>query len=309
MLSGRDLLTLTDLTPEEVRLILDTAHRQKDEWSAGERRVPFAGAGLSAALVFLKPSVRTRVSFEVACSRLGLAPVVLGPEDAFSRNETVADTARVLARYCDAIVIRAFTHDMVEEVADCTDVPVINALTDSFHPCQGLADLLTIEEHTGGLDGVTLAYVGDGNNVAATLLLAGALTGMDVRVASPRDYGPPADVVATAREMSVGSGGTISLFDDPSEAVTGADVVYTDTWASMGQEDEHEARVTAFAGYTIDQDLMDAAGEGALFMHCLPAHRGEEVTDQVMDAPYSVVFDQAENRLHVQQALLALVMG
>jgi ornithine carbamoyltransferase len=309
MLSGRDLLTLADLTSEELRLVLDTAHRQKGAWSAGERGALFAGAGMSAALVFLKPSVRTRASFEVACSRLGVAPMVLGPGDAFSRGETVADTTRVLERYCDAIIIRAFEHSMVEEIADAARVPVVNALTDDFHPCQGLADLLTIEEHKGRLDGVVLAYIGDGNNVVATLLLGGALTGMHVRVASPEGYEPSADIVSKAREMAVHGGGTVTLFEDPVEAVAGADVVYTDTWASMGQEDEHAARVAAFAGYTVDQDLMDAAGKDAVFMHCLPAHRGEEVTDQVIDAPYSVVFDQAENRLHAQQALLALLMG
>lgn len=301
------MLTLADLTPEELQRVLEVASEQKAALATGDKLPCLIGQ--SAALVFLKPSVRTRVSFEVACARLGITPIVLGPEDAFSRSETVADTTRVLERYCDAIVIRAFEHSMVEEVARVADVPVINALTDGFHPCQGLADLLTILEHKGEFSEVTLAYVGDGNNVCSTLLLAGALTGMDVRVGAPAGYEPPETVFAQASALAVGTGADLRVFDDAAEAVSGADIVYADTWASMGQEGERGTRIEAFAGFSVTAELMAQAAEGALFMHCLPAHRGEEVTDDVIDAHYSIVFDQAENRLHAQQALLSLVMG
>jgi ornithine carbamoyltransferase len=306
VLSGRDVLTLADLTHEEVRHVLEVAARQKASSESGEA-VPCL-AGKAAALVFLKPSVRTRVSFEVACARLGVTPVVLGPADAFSRSETVADTTRVLERYCDAIVIRAFEHDMVEEIASVARVPVVNALTDDYHPCQGLADLLTIEEHKGALDDVTLAYVGDGNNVCSTLLLAGALTGMDVRVATPPGYGPPEAAVARAAALAAASGADLRVVHDPHEAVREADVVYTDTWTSMGQEAERAERLATFDAYRVDSRLMEVAAEGAAFMHCLPAHRGEEVTDDVIESAHSIVFDQAENRLHAQQALLSSIM-
>jgi ornithine carbamoyltransferase len=234
---------------------------------------------------------------------------VLGPQDAFSRSETVADTTRVLERYADAIVIRAFEHAMVEEIADVASVPVVNALTDDYHPCQGLADLLTIEEHSGPLDEVALAYVGDGNNVCATLMLGGALAGMTVRVATPPGYEPPETVVARASAVAASTGADIRVGTDLEEAVDGARVVYTDTWASMGQEEERAERMTAFDEWTVDERVMGLAAAGALFMHCLPAHRGEEVTGAVIDGAHSVVFDQAENRLHAQQALLSLVMG
>jgi ornithine carbamoyltransferase len=307
VLQGRDLLTLADLTADELRHVLGTAARQKAALAAGEP--PPCLLGKAAALVFLKPSVRTRASFEVACARLGVTPVVLGPQDAFSRSETVADTTRVLERYADAIVIRAFEHAMVEEIADVASVPVVNALTDDYHPCQGLADLLTIEEHSGPLDEVALAYVGDGNNVCATLMLGGALAGMTVRVATPPGYEPPETVVARASAVAASTGADIRVGTDLEEAVDGARVVYTDTWASMGQEEERAERMTAFDEWTVDERVMGLAAAGALFMHCLPAHRGEEVTGAVIDGAHSVVFDQAENRLHAQQALLSLVMG
>ncbi|GAB4280592.1 MAG: ornithine carbamoyltransferase [Coriobacteriia bacterium] len=306
MLAGRDLLTLADLTPAELSAVLAEARSQKAAVKEG-RQIPCL-LGKSAALVFLKPSVRTRVSFEVACARLGITPVVLGREDAFSRNETVADTTRVLERYCDVIVIRAFEHSMVEEIAEVAQVPVVNALTDDFHPCQGLADLLTVEERFGGLAGVKLAYVGDGNNVCHSLMLSGALAGMDVRVACPPGYEPAATVVEHARGIAAATGASIEVTADRSAAVAGADVIYTDTWTSMGQEEERQARLAAFEGWTVDDDLLSLAGPEAVFMHCLPAHRGEEVTDAVMDGPHSVVFDQAENRLHAQQALLSMLL-
>jgi len=307
-LSGRDLLSLADLTPAEVELVLDTAIVQKAAWLAGERDRPLEGK--AAALIFQKPSLRTRVSFEVACGRLGAQSVVMsGGEWAFSRGESVYDTAKVVERYVDAVVIRTFDQALVEQLAEHTRVPVINALTDDFHPCQGLADLLTIKEHKCGLAGITMTYVGDGNNMAHTYLLGGALTGMNVRIATPPEYRPSEEVVEHARGIAAGTGATIALFDSPADAVTGTDVVITDTWASMGQEDERERRVRAFAGYTVDSQMMRLASSDAIFMHCLPAHRGEEVTDEVMDSEASAVFDEAENRLHAQQALLSLVMG
>ena len=309
MLQGRDLLSLADLTADEVRYVLDVAVEQKAAWASGAREPFFGGGGLSAALVFLKPSVRTRVSFEVACTRLGVAPVVLGPGDAFSRSETVHDTTKVLERYCDAVVVRAFEHSMVEEIADVAGVPVVNALTDDFHPCQALADLLTIREHKGDPSGVTLAYVGDGNNVSASLMLAGARTGMTVRVATPSGHGNDRAVVALAAKLGKETGATIEVGTDRRAAVEGADVVYGDTWTSMGQEEGRARKLADFEGWQIDEEMMRLAGRDSLFMHCLPAHRGEEVCDGVMDAPYSIVFDQAENRLHAQKALLSVVMG
>lgn len=299
---GRDLLTLAELTPEEVAHVLDVAESPAQSWP------DFDGA--SAGLIFMKPSLRTRVSFEVGCVQLGVHPVVMGPYDAFSRDETVHDTIRVLERYVDLIVLRTFAHSHIEEVAEYASVPVINALTDDFHPCQGLADLLTIRQHKGTLVGLKLAYVGDGNNMAHTYLIAGALTGMDVVIAGPAGYAPRADVVDLAGQLAsrYGTGSALSVLSDAAEAVTGADVVVTDTWASMGQEAEHAKRVVDFAGYSVDAALMSKADPAAIFMHCLPAHRGEEVTDAVIDSAASVVFDEAENRLHAQRAWMSLVL-
>ena len=307
-LRGRDLLSLADLTPAELLGVLDAASAQKTTWGRGVRNAPLAGR--SVALIFQKPSMRTRVSFEVACARLGATPIVMsGADSAFSRGETVHDTTRVLERYCDAIVIRTYEQAMVEEVARVASVPVINALTDDHHPCQGLADLLTIREHKGRLTGIRFAYVGDGNNMANTYLLAGALTGMDVAIATPAGFEPSVAVADAARALAETTGGSITLTHDPREAVSGVDVVATDTWASMGQEAEHDARVGAFVPYRVDESLMALAHPEAIFLHCLPAHRGEEVVDAVIDGPASVVFDEAENRLHAQKALLSLVLG
>ncbi|MDI6900131.1 MAG: ornithine carbamoyltransferase [Anaerosomatales bacterium] len=307
-LMGRDLLTLGDLTPEDLEAILIRAKSQKLA-HRNHTKAPVA-TGKSAALIFMKPSLRTRASFELACRDLGIHPMVMGPADAFSRNETVHDTVKVLERYVQVIVLRTFAHAHVEEVAEHASVPVINALTDDFHPCQVLADLLTIKEHKGSLAGLRLAYIGDGNNMAHSLMLGGALAGMQIAVATPAGFEPQAAVVERARAISAefGTGGGVTLHTAPTEAVAGADVVVTDTWASMGQEAEHDARVRAFAGFTVDAGLMGRADSRALFMHCLPAHRGEEVTDEVIDGPQSVVFDEAENRLHAQRALLSLVL-
>ncbi|MDO9556586.1 MAG: ornithine carbamoyltransferase [Coriobacteriia bacterium] len=307
-LIGRDLLTLGDLTPEELQAVLIRAKAQKLA-HRNANKAPVA-TGQSAALIFMKPSLRTRASFELACRDLGVHPIVMGPQDAFSRNETVHDTVKVLERYVQLIVLRTFAHSHIEEVAEHASIPVVNALTDDYHPCQVLADLLTIKEHKGALQGVKLAYVGDGNNMTHSLMLGGALVGMQVAVATPVGYEPRADVVARAREIAAtyGTGASVTLYNDPKDAVASADVVVSDTWASMGQEAEHAARVRAFETYTIDTPLMQRADSRAIFMHCLPAHRGEEVVDEVIDAPYSVVFDEAENRLHAQRALLSLIL-
>lgn len=307
-LRGRDLLSLGDLTPTELLMILDAAEAQKRAWARGVRTTPLAGK--SIALIFQKPSMRTRVSFEVACVRLGAHPVVMsGPDGAFSRGETVYDTTKVLERYCDAIVIRTFAQSMVEEIAEYAKVPVINALTDEHHPCQGLADLLTIKEHFGRLPGIKLAYVGDGNNMAHTYLLGGALTGMTIAVATPPSHVSDDAITQQARAIAEQTGARIEVTHDPNEAVAGADVVITDTWASMGQESEHDERLAVFAPYRVDTELMGQASDDAIFMHCLPAHRGEEVVDEVIDASCSAVFDEAENRLHAQKALLSLLLG
>jgi ornithine carbamoyltransferase len=307
-LKGRDLLTLAEVTPQELRAVLDTAKDQKRLLKAGER-LPRVDA-TAATLVFMKPSVRTRVSFEVGCAQLGMHPVVLGPGDVFSRGETVHDTVKVLERYTDVIVLRTFAQSHVEEVAEHASVPVINSLSDDFHPCQVLADLLTAEEHLGGLAGRTLAYVGDGNNMANTYLIGGALAGMHVTLACPAGFEPPPAVLELARGLATryDTGAQLSLVTDPTAAVAGASVVATDTWASMGQEAEHAKRLEAFAGYSVDGALMERAAADAIFLHCLPAHRGEEVTEEVIDGPRSVVFDEAENRLHAQRAWLSLVL-
>ncbi|MDH4140665.1 MAG: ornithine carbamoyltransferase, partial [Coriobacteriia bacterium] len=237
-------------------------------------------------------------------------PVIMsGAESAFSRDESVFDTAHVMERYVDAVVIRTFEQSLLEQFAEAASVPVINALSDEFHPCQVLADLLTIEEHLGRLEEVAFAYVGDGNNMAHSYLLGGALAGMRVRLACPDGFGPKEEVVEHAHGIAAATGASVDVLDDPGEAVAEADVVATDTWASMGFEAEHDSRLEAFAGFTVDAQLMKRARPGALFMHCLPAHRGEEVLDEVIDADYSIVFDEAENRLHAQKALLSLVLG
>jgi ornithine carbamoyltransferase len=300
------MLTLGELTPADVRAVLDLAKQQKAARASGDTSRPLDGK--AAALVFMKPSMRTRVSFEVACGRLGLQPVVLGPGDAFSRGETLEDTTRVLERYADVIVIRTFEQAQVERIAAVASIPVVNALTDDYHPCQILADLLTIEEHLGRLPGVKVAYVGDGNNIANTLLLGCPLAGVNLAVATPADHAPLAAAVVQGRRIAAETGTALTLLEDPLEAVQGADVVVTDTWTSMGQEAEHDARVAAFARYQVNPQLMSQAAPEALFMHCMPAHRGEEVVIEIIDGPRSVIIDEAENRLHVQKAVLSTIV-
>ena len=303
-LSGRDCLTLAEFSSDEVALILDEAVKIKAMQKA---RIPYRPLrGRTLAMVFQKPSNRTRVSFEVGMYQLGGHALSLSPQEIqMGKRETPSDTGRVLARYIDAIMVRTFDHGELEELAGAADVPVVNGLSDAHHPCQALADLLTIREEFGTLEGVKIAYVGDGNNVAHSLAIACALTGAKLAIAHPEGHGPEPEVVETARKLGAAPG----LTEDPREAASGARVVYTDVWASMGQEDEAAERRKKFAPFQVNEELIGLAPEDAIFLHCLPAHRGEEVTARVIDGPQSRVFDQAENRLHAQKALLYLLMG
>ncbi len=300
-----DLLSVADLTPDDLAGVLARAAAVKqDPGSVAGRH-----AGLKVGLFFEKPSARTRVSTEVAAADLGAVPVVLKQDEiGLGKRESVADVARVLDRYLDLIAFRVFRHTDLLEVAEHADVPVVNLLSDVEHPCQALADLQTVAE-ARPLDGTTLAYVGDGNNVCHSLLLGGAMTGMHVRVATPPGHGPVPEIVAAARHHAAASGGSVEVGIDPDDAVAGAHVVYTDVWASMGQEDEAAARRRTFDPYRIDLARFERAGDDAIFLHCLPAHRGDEVTDDVMDHERSRVFDQAENRLHSFKALLLYLWG
>jgi len=263
----------------------------------------------SVALLFEKPSLRTRVSFDLAVTQLGGHCLYLSPQEVgLGQREPVPDVARVLSRYVDCIVARVFEHSTLVSLAESASVAVVNALSDHEHPCQALADFLTIRERKGGLSGVRLAYVGDGNNVARSLALLSGMLGVTFRIASPAGYELDGESVAQARSLAAACGTAIELLRDPVEAVTGADVVYTDTWISMGEEQEAAERRRAFAGYQVNASLMEQAGPDAVFMHCLPAHHGEEVTSDVLNGPASIVFDQAENRLHVQKAVLAQIL-
>ena len=302
----RHFLVDDDLTSAEQEAVLDEADRmKKDPFSAR----PLAGPK-SVAVIFEKPSTRTRLSFDAGIAQLGGHPIIIDSRSTqLGRGETIEDTARVLSRYVSAIVIRTFGQDRIEDLAACASVPVVNALTDYAHPCQALADLQTIREKKGSLSGLTLTYLGDGNNMAHSLLLAGALAGMHVRVASPPGFEPIEQVVRRANEIGQHTGGGAVVTNDPVQATRGADVLYTDVWASMGQEEEQAKREIAFEGYEVDQSLMSLANKSAIFLHCLPAHRGEEVAANVIDGPQSRVWDEAENRLHVQKALMAVLMG
>ncbi len=303
-LSGRDCLTLAEFSSDEVALILDEAVKIK---AMQKSRIPYRPLrGRTLAMVFQKPSNRTRVSFEVGMYQLGGYALSLSPQEIqMGKRETPSDTGRVLARYIDAIMVRTFDHEELEELAAAADVPVVNGLSDTHHPCQALADLLTVREEFKTLEGMKIAYVGDGNNVAHSLAIACALAGADLTIAYPEGHGPDPGVIETARKL----GAAPVLTEDPHEAVSGARVVYTDVWASMGQEAEAAERKDRFAPFQVDEELMGLAAEDAIFLHCLPAHRGEEVTAGVIDGPQSRVFDQAENRLHAQKALLYLLMG
>ena len=295
---------MADLPPDAILAVLARALELKHYPARHETRL----AGVTAALVFQKPSLRTRVSFEVAMLQLGGRAVYLSPaEIQLGQREGVVDVARVLSRYVDVIVARVFVHSDIVDLAAHASVPVINALSDREHPCQILADLLTLYERRGSLQGVRLAYVGDGNNVAPSLALAAPALGIDLRFACPDGYEP--DPLIMEQAQAVATSGAIELFRDPRDAVRGADAVYTDAWYSMGQESEAEARAPAFRRYQLNTELLGLAAPDAFAMHCLPAHRNQEITDEVMDGPASVVYDQAENRLHVQKALLLRLLG
>jgi ornithine carbamoyltransferase len=300
---GRDLLSIAELTPDEVELILRTALSLKRDGGGHDLL-----RNKTLALIFEKPSLRTRVSFDVAMQELGGHAIYLNQaEVGLGQREPVADVARVLARYVDVIAARTYAHDTLLNLARHADVPVINALSDEEHPCQALADLLTIRERYENLRGVRLAFVGDGFNVAQSLAEGAALAGMSFAMASPAGYSLPEGTQRLIAETAQRNGGRAEFLETPADAVQGADVVYTDVWASMGQEDSYAQRKEAFAGFAITGDLMALAKPTAIFMHDLPAHRGEEVMDDVIEGPQSVVFDQAENRLHAQKAILALV--
>ena len=303
----KDFLRVADLTPRQLERLLDLAAEMEDDpdgWIDALR-------GRSVACYFAKPSTRTRVSFAAAAARLGMNPIVLRPDELqLGRGEPIADTARALAAYCDAIVVRTFAQEEIAEIAAAASVPVVNALSDDHHPCQALADVLTVREWFGRLAGIRLAFVGDGNNVAHSLLEAGALTGMEIVVASPPGHAPDEDVVARAREIAAATGAVIELVADPREAVRGAHAVYTDTWVSMGEDAERDERLRSLAPYAVDEELLSLARPEAIFLHCLPAHRGEEVAAAVIDGPQSAVWEQAANRETTEEALLyTLVTG
>jgi ornithine carbamoyltransferase len=292
------------MSPQDIRRVVNTALMMKSGRSSSVLK------GKALALLFEKPSLRTRVSFDVAMQQLGGHAVYLSPaEVGLGEREPVADVARVLSRYVDAIATRTFAQETVEELARWADVPVINALSDGEHPCQALADLLTIYEKKGRWRGLVLAFVGDGNNVARSLMLGSALAGMDFRIASPQGYGISTELVDKAKSLAAASGAAVVCVESPQEAVSGADVVYTDVWMSMGQEKEQAERQRAFSGYQVNAELLALASPDAIVMHDLPAHRGEEIADEVIEGPQSVVFDQAENRLHAQKAVLSLILG
>ena len=305
--SKRDLVSILDVKDDLVGL-LELAASIKNRTKAGDPYEPLRGKSL--AMIFEKASTRTRVSFEVGMTQLGGHALFLSPSDLqLGRGETIADTARVLSRYVDGIMYRAFRRENVLELARNASVPVINGLDDKEHPCQVIADLFTILEHRRSFKGAKLAYVGDGNNVCNSLLIGAAIVGMDVTAACPSGYEPDAELLATARRIGKESGSKIHVVADPVAAVQRADVVYTDVWVSMGQEKEREQREKVFRPYQVNSTLLDHAKKDAVVMHCLPAHRGLEITDDVMDGPQSIVLDQAENRLHAQKAILSRLLA
>src|SRR5215212_2983280 len=296
----RDFLAIPDFSHAELERLFDLAERMR---SGEYTRKPLAGKSL--AMIFMKSSTRTRVSFEVGAWQLGGHALFLSPRDIqLGRGEPIADTARVLSRYVDGIMIRTFAHEEIEELAKHATVPIINGLTDLLHPCQVLADVLTIKQHLGSIDGRKVAWIGDGNNMANSWINAAYRLGFDLTLACPEGYDPDPDILKRAQ-----SAAKVRVVRDPAQAVEGADVVNTDVWASMGQEDEQAIREKAFKGYIVDDALMSRAQQDAIFMHCLPAHRGEEVSAAVIDGLQSVVWDQVENRLHVQKAIMANTIG
>ncbi|HUJ17538.1 MAG TPA: ornithine carbamoyltransferase [Nitrospirota bacterium] len=304
----KDLLAVSDLTPREIENILKRSAALKKMQKQGKSHQPLKGKSLG--MIFEKSSTRTRVSFEVGMYQLGGQALFLSPNDLqIGRGEPLSDTARTLSRYLDGIMIRTFAQSTVEELATNASIPVINGLSDLHHPCQALADLFTINEKLGKLKGLRLCYVGDGNNMAHSLIEACVETGMHVSLACPPGYEPDAGIMREARQIAAGTGSELKLSSDPAKAAKDADIVYTDVWASMGQESEHAKRVDAFRGFQVNAALMAAASPRAIVMHCLPAHRGEEIAAELIDGPRSAVFDQAENRLHTQKAILEFLMG
>ncbi len=306
-LKGRDFISIHDFSEAEVAYILEVGLEMKQEQKKGIDH-PFL-AGKTLGMIFQKASTRTRVAFEVGMYQLGGHALFLSPRDIqIGRGESIKDTSLVLARMVDGIMIRTFEHEEVLEMARWSSVPVINGLTDLLHPTQIIGDMMTIHEHKGGFKGLKLAYIGDGNNVANELLFGGAKVGLDVTVACPSGFEPDKEVLKLARQDAQGTGAKLEVVESPWEAVKGADVIYTDVWASMGQEGEAEDKEKKFMQYQVNQALLREANRGAIVMHCLPAKRGKEITDEVMDGPQSVVFDESENRLHAHKAIMALVM-
>jgi ornithine carbamoyltransferase len=306
-LKGRDFLRVNDWKPEELVSVLDIGDRLKarQEQRIEHHHLP----GRTLGMIFQKPSTRTRVSFEVGISQLGGTGLYLAAGDLqLGRGETIKDTARVLSRYLDAIMIRTFRQADVDELAAHADIPVINGLTDEFHPCQALADVMTIRERFGRLDDVRVTYLGDGNNVCHSLMVACAKLGMKFTAATPEGYEPSEAVIGWAQAAAQASGSSVAVGHDPREAAEGADVLYTDVWTSMGQEEERERRLRDLAAYRVDDTLLQLASDRSIVLHCLPAHYGEEITEEVLYGPRSAVWDQAENRLHAQKALMALVI-
>ena len=305
-MKGRDLLTIRDLSIDEVSALMTLAADIKRNPGAWKKALD----GKTLAMIFQKPSLRTRVTFETGMTQLHGHAIYMSPSEVgLGQRESVADVARNLERWVDGIMARVFAHKIVEDLAAWARIPVINGLSDDFHPVQALSDLLTIKEHAGGFKGTKLAYVGDGNNVTHSLMIAAARTGMAMSVATPPGYAPRADVTAWAVNAGLQTGATFEISHDVARAVKGAHFIYTDVWASMGQESEAEARKEVFRPYQVNAQVMKMAGTDPYFLHCLPAHRGDEVTDDVADAPRSLIFDQAENRLHMQKALLVAMMG
>jgi ornithine carbamoyltransferase len=306
-MKGKDLISIHDLTLEEVNQIFEVSKTFKQKQLIGEPHRVLEGKTLG--MIFTKPSTRTRISFETGIYQLGGIGMYFGPNDLqLGRSESISDTAKVLSRYLDGIMIRTFAHQDVIDLAAGASIPVINGLTDLLHPCQVLADLFTILEKKGKLRGLKLAYIGDGNNMAHSLLNGCSKVGMDISIASPSGYKPDAEIVNNAKKNAKYMGSKVEILDDPVKAVKNADIVYTDVWASMGQEAEAAERRKKFMKYQVNPKLVKNAKDDYLFMHCLPAHRGDEVVNEVADSPNSVIFDEAENRLHVQKAIMALVM-
>lgn len=307
-LKGRDFISIHDYTAEEIKLVLETGAQLKKENKDSIAHHHHL-QGKTLGMIFQKSSTRTRVAFEVGMYQLGGHALFLSPRDIqLGRGESIKDTAQVLARMLDGIMIRTFEHEEVLELAKWADIPIINGLTDLLHPTQIIGDMMTIKEHKGTLKGLKCVFIGDGNNVAHSLLFGGAKVGMDIIIACPPGFEPSAEILTLARQDAQQTGAKLSVMTDPQEAVRDADIIYTDVWASMGQEDEAEEKEAQFLRYQVNQQLMSLAKKDAIVLHCLPAKRGKEITDEVMDGPQSVVFDEAENRLHAHKAIMALVM-